>query len=183
MHKISLNRKSLRISIAALLASLYIILVWILPFISFMALQLRIANMLIALVPLLEIWGAAIWAIAVLIANLMSPLGFLDLLSAIPSFIGAYIVIRLEKFWKLKGYILGTTIYSIILGLWISFLLNITIKTPFLQLTPILILCIWLPTCLFSTPLYKILIIILHELMQGKINEQNYNSCSKWRNR
>ena len=109
-------------------AGLYTALVIVFHPISFMQVQCRVADMLSGIVPVFG-WGAILGlTLGVLIANTTSPLGVLDLLSAIPSFVG-YLII-----WKLRNVsvLLGLTINAVIISVWVGFLLYLVLGLPFL---------------------------------------------------
>jgi uncharacterized membrane protein len=123
------NIKSRDLAIAAMIAALYSVLVYVFNPISFQMIQIRIANSLMGLVPILGVPAIIGIVIGVFIANLASPLGFIDLLSVAPTLIGLTII------YRLRGYsvMLGLVVYSIILGSWVSFMLWYVFKIPYIE--------------------------------------------------
>jgi uncharacterized membrane protein len=104
--------KTKTIALAVVYAALYASLVIVLAPISYGPLNVRIADAMVALVPLFGWAGVVGQALGVFISNIFSPLGWIDLLNTIPSFIMAFVI------WKLKNrsVIAGTVMYSIVLG-------------------------------------------------------------------
>jgi len=110
---------------ASLLAATYAALVYVLPGLSFLTINVRIANMLRGLIPFLG-WPAVIGlSIGVFIANLISPLGPIDLLSVIVVFCGQVIIYCLRK----KSVLLGLFIHYVLLATWISWMISTVTDT------------------------------------------------------
>ncbi|MEM4721350.1 MAG: QueT transporter family protein [Candidatus Methanomethylicaceae archaeon] len=122
------NLSSRDIAKAAVIAALYVALVWALTPISFGAVQIRVSNALIGIVPLVGMPAVFGITLGVLIGNIPSPLGPVDLLSAIPTFIALLIIMRLKD----RSVLLGLAIYSVILSAWVGMLLNYAFGVPFL---------------------------------------------------
>ncbi|MEM4213631.1 MAG: QueT transporter family protein [Candidatus Methanomethylicaceae archaeon] len=122
------NLTSRDIAKAAVIAALYVALVWALTPISFGAVQIRVSNALIGIVPLVGMPAVFGITLGVLIGNIPSPLGPVDLLSAIPTFIALLIIMRLKD----RSVLLGLAIYSVILSAWVVMLLNYAFGVPFL---------------------------------------------------
>ncbi|MEM3434184.1 MAG: QueT transporter family protein [Candidatus Methanomethyliaceae archaeon] len=122
------NLSSRDIAKAAIIAALYVALVWALTPISFGAVQIRVSNALIGIVPLVGMPAVFGITLGVLIGNIPSPLGPVDLLSAIPTFIALLIIMRLKD----RSVLLGLAIYSLILSAWVGMLLNYAFGVPFL---------------------------------------------------
>ncbi|MEM4157024.1 MAG: QueT transporter family protein [Candidatus Methanomethylicaceae archaeon] len=122
------NLTSRDIAKAAVIAALYVALVWALTPISFGAVQIRVSNALIGIVPLVGMPAVFGITLGVLIGNIPSPLGPVDLLSAIPTFIALLIIMRLKD----RSVLLGLAIYSVILSAWVGMLLNYAFGVPFL---------------------------------------------------
>ena len=108
---------------------MYVVLALAFNPISYGAINLRVANILIGLVPIIG-WPAVLGqALGVFIANqpaLGDPLGPIDLINVIPSFLFSFLL------WKLrnKSVFLGLTLYSIALGITVSFALNYAFNLP-----------------------------------------------------
>lgn len=120
--------KSKNLAITAIVATLYSILVYVFSPISFQMIQVRVANALMGLVPILGVSAIIGITLGVFIANLVSPLGFIDLLSVAPTFIGLIIIYKLRNY----SVLLGLTIYSVILGAWVSFMLWYVFNIPYI---------------------------------------------------
>lgn len=134
----------------SVIASIYTALVWSLAPISFEQIQIRIANALIGLVPIVGMPAVLGITLGVLIGNLISPLGPLDLLSAIPTFISLMIVMKMRRVF------LGLVIYSMILSSWVAFLLNLVFNVPFFVTFPYLLIGIGIATAGLGYMLYSI---------------------------
>ena len=125
-----MGSKSKILAGSAIYAALYATLVFVLAPISYREIQLRIADALLGLVPLMGWAGIVGHSVGVFISNIPSPLGAIDILNAIPSFIFAWLVWKLRKI----SVFLGLTIYSIALGLSVGWTLHYAFNIP-LQIT------------------------------------------------
>ncbi|MBS7626943.1 QueT transporter family protein [Candidatus Bathyarchaeota archaeon] len=122
------DTKARDVSVCVVCCGMYAALVNIFAPISFQQIQIRVANSLIGLVPLFG-WPAVYGlALGVLLGNMVSPLGPIDLLSALPSFLGLLIVYRL----RLVSVLLGLQSYSTIVSIWVAFMLNYIFQLPYL---------------------------------------------------
>jgi len=121
-----MNRKEL--AITALMTTLYVVLVQSLGPLSFMQIQVRIANALIGVVPVVGEPAVIGLTLGVLIGNINSPLGFIDLLSFIPSLFGMIIVLKTKG----KMVMVGLSVYSLLLSAWVAFMLNMIFGVPYL---------------------------------------------------
>lgn len=110
--------------------------------VSFGAVQVRVANALIGLVPLVGMPGAAGISLGVLIGNLASPLGPLDLLSAIPTFVSLLLLLRLQG----RSVLAGLACYTAIVSAWVGWLLNYVVGLPFLPTFAYLVVGIGIAT-------------------------------------
>jgi uncharacterized membrane protein len=113
--------------------------------------QLRVANILVGLVPIMG-WPAIIGqALGVFIANVESPLGPIDLINVIPSLIFSYLI------WKLRdvSVFLGLTLYSIALGISVSFALNYAFGVPLLVTLLYTTIGIFIATAVFGYIFYR----------------------------
>ncbi|MBC7112853.1 MAG: QueT transporter family protein [Candidatus Methanomethyliales bacterium] len=124
----NLSLKSRDIAKTAVIAALYVALVWALTPISFGVIQVRVSNALIGIVPLVGMPGVLGITLGVLIGNIPSPLGPIDLLSAIPTFISLLLLMKLKD----RSVLLGLFVYSVILSAWVGMLLSYTFGAPFL---------------------------------------------------
>ena len=149
----NLRSKSSDIAKAAVIAALYVALVWALTPISFGAIQIRVSNALIGIVPLVGMPAVFGITLGVLIGNIPSPLGPLDLLSAVPTLIALLVVMRLKN----KSVLLGLLIYSLILSAWVGALLNYVFGVPFLITFVYLLAGIGFATAALGYLVYKAL--------------------------
>ena len=116
------HTKELAISI--IFASLYVALIVVFQSVSFLGLQVRVANCLLALIPLFAMPSVYGITLGVFVGNLLSPFGVFDLLSIIPTFIGAVLIL------KIKSNILGLLIYNLIIGTWLTVVFGIPLGVP-----------------------------------------------------
>ncbi|WP_455282372.1 QueT transporter family protein [[Eubacterium] cellulosolvens] len=121
------NLKTKNVAVSIIVSVLYVVLVYAFAPISFHQIQIRIANVLIGLVPLLGWAGIYGLTLGVLLGNLSSPLGPIDLLSVIPSFLGLIAVYKLRK----VSIILGLQIYSTLISIWVAFMLYLVFNLPY----------------------------------------------------
>ncbi|MEJ5292458.1 MAG: QueT transporter family protein [Candidatus Methanosuratincola sp.] len=135
----------------AIIAAAYAALTISLAPISFGLIQIRVANALIGIVPLVGMPAALGISLGVLIGNLASPLGPLDLLSAIPTFISLLIVIKLKE----RSVIAGLACYTVIISAWVGALLNYALGLPFLITFAYLIVGVGIATVGLGYLLYQ----------------------------
>jgi len=138
---------------AAVIAALYITLVWTLAPISFGAIQVRVSNALIGIVPLIGMPAVAGITIGVLFGNILSPLGPIDLLSAVPTFVALLLVMKLKS----RSVFVGLLAYSLILSVWVGILLNYVLGIPFLAAFIYLLAGISFTTTVLGYLVYKTL--------------------------
>ena len=120
--------KTKDIALGIVCCALYAALVNVFAPISFQQIQVRIANALIGLVPLLG-WPAVYGlTLGVFLGNLSSPLGPIDLVSVFPSLLGLLAIHKLRQ----VSVILGLQIYSTIVSIWVVFMLNFVFRLPYL---------------------------------------------------
>lgn len=115
------------LALSVVCAGSYAALVILLAPISFLQVQVRVANALIGLVPILGMPAVYGLALGVFLGNIASPLGPIDLLSPIPSLIGLFAIYELRK----KSVLLGLLIYSVVISLWVAFMLNLVLGAPY----------------------------------------------------
>jgi len=147
-------RRSVVLATAAVYAAMYVALALLFNPISYGAINLRVANILIGLVPILG-WPAVLGqALGVFIANqpaLGDPLGPIDLINVVPSLIFSLLL------WKLRNtsVLLGLTIYSVALGVTVSYALNYAFHLPLIAEIPQVTLGIFLATTVLGYIMYK----------------------------
>jgi uncharacterized membrane protein len=148
------SRRSVLISTAAVYAAMYVVLALLFSPISYGAINLRVANVLIGLVPIIG-WPAVLGqALGVFIANqpaLGDPLGPIDLINVIPSFLFSFLL------WKLRNtsVFLGLALYSIALGITVSYALNYAFKLPLLVEIPQVTAGVFVATAVFGYLLFR----------------------------
>jgi QueT transporter len=132
-------RRSVLISTAAVYAAMYVALALLFNPISYGIVNLRVANILIGLVPIIG-WPAVLGqTLGVFIANqpaLGDSLGPIDLLNVIPSFVFSFLL------WKLrnKSVFLGLMLYSIALGITVGLAVSYVFKNvpPFVAILEVI---------------------------------------------
>jgi uncharacterized membrane protein len=110
-----------------MLAGIYAVATVALGSISFLQVNLRFSNVLIGIVPILG-WPAVFGiSLGVFMSNIFSPLGPIDLLSALFSLAGLISI----QLLKGKSVLAGLITYSIILSIWVTFELGVVSRIPF----------------------------------------------------
>ncbi len=145
----------------AVIAALYVTLVWALTPISFGAIQIRVSNALIGIVPLVGMPAVLGITLGVLIGNIPSPLGPVDLLSAIPTLIALLLLLKIKN----RSVLLGFVAYSLILSAWVGMLLNYTFGAPFLITFVYLLVGIGFATAVLGYLVYR----TLRRLIGGEV--------------
>ena len=120
-------------------ASLYTVLVWLLPGLSFAAVQFRIAEGLKPAIA--KRWTLAFaFALGNFLGNLISPfagiyeLGFMPLMNIVGGLL-AYGVARAFK----RSYLVAGLVYAAVIGLSVSWMLHVLFNIPLEALVPLLI--------------------------------------------
>ncbi|MDR0470349.1 MAG: QueT transporter family protein [Nitrososphaerota archaeon] len=122
------------IAIIAIYGALYVALTVYFQPISYGAIQVRVANVMLATVPLLGIAGVFGQTMGVFVANLYSPeLGPIDLLNTLPSLVMSFVIYYVYKRTKNDYTVIGTGIaYSAVLGVTVGCMLNYVVNLPLL---------------------------------------------------
>ena len=147
-------RRTVLVATAAVYAAMYVALSLLFSPISYGVVNLRVANVLMGLVPLIGWPGIAGQALGVFIANqpaLGDPLGPIDLINVIPSLVFSWVL------WKLRNrsVFLGLTLYSVALGLTVSYALNYAFDLPLAVEFPQVTIGIFAATTILGYILYK----------------------------
>ncbi|MEM2942478.1 MAG: QueT transporter family protein [Candidatus Bathyarchaeia archaeon] len=143
--------RSREISLCVVCCALYAALVNVFAPISFQQVQVRVANALIGLVPLLG-WPAICGlALGVFFGNLASPLGLIDLLSVLPSFLGLVAVYRLRG----VSVLLGLQAYSTVVSAWVAYMLKLVFSLPYMATFIYVLLGVSVATTGLGYLLYK----------------------------
>lgn len=148
-------RRSVVVATAAVYAAMYVVLAVAFSPISYGVVNLRVANILIGLVPIIG-WPAIVGqALGVFLANqpaLGDPLGPIDLVNVIPSFLFAWVLWKLRK----TSVFLGLTLYSIALGMSVSYALSYAFNLPLLVEIPQVTAGIFLATAVLGYVFYRV---------------------------
>lgn len=113
-------KRSLVVATAAVYAATYVALVLAFGQISYGVVNLRVANVLVGLIPLIG-WPAILGqALGVFIGNTVSTLGPIDLINVVPSFVFSWILWKARK----TSVFLGLALYSVALGVTVSIALG-----------------------------------------------------------
>ena len=138
-------------ALAIVYAALYAVLVVVLGPFSYGPVQVRVADAMVALVPVFG-WGAILGhTVGVFIANIFSTAGLIDLLNTVPSFAMAVVI------WKLrnKSVIVGTVLYSAVLAGTVGVMLSYLYDLPLLETYIYLFIGILIAATVIGYPLYK----------------------------
>ncbi len=153
-----MQNKTKTLALISVYAALYAALVLFLPGLSYGPLQVRVADSLVAAVPLLGIAGVMGHTLGVFIANLFSPAGLIDLLNTIPSFVMAFAVYYIYKKTNNDYTVIGTCIaYSAVLGTTVGWMLSFLYGYPLLETIVYIALGNIVASVLIGWPLFKLL--------------------------
>jgi len=159
----------MNIAMAAIIAALYFTITIVLQPISFLAIQVRVSGALILLLPLFPeatLFGVSI---GVFFANMISPLGAVDLISAPVTLVA---MLPLYLFCK-KGkktdtmVIVGGVIKCIVIAAWVSLLLFWVFGIPFVINFPLVLIGDAIAVIGIGFPLFK----VLHRYLPGALVE------------
>jgi uncharacterized membrane protein len=146
------------LALIAIYAALYAALVVVLGGFSYGPIQVRIADSMLAAVPLLGISGVLGHTLGVFIANVFSPVGLLDLLNTIPSFAMSFVVYYVYKRTKNDFTVIGTCIaYSVVLGVTVGWMLSYVYALPLLLTMAYVAIGNGIASVLIGWPLFKLL--------------------------
>ena len=147
-------RRSLVVATAAVYAAMYVVLGVVFSPVSYGLINLRVANVLVGLVPLLG-WPAIIGqTLGVFITNqpaLGDPLGPIDLINVLPTFVFTWVVWRLRK----KSVFLGLTLYAVALGVSVSYALSYAFNLSMFVEIPQVMTGIFLATTVLGYLFYR----------------------------
>ena len=161
----------MKIAMTAIIGALYFVITIVLQPISFLAIQVRVSGALILLLPLFPeatLFGVSI---GVLFANMFSPLGLIDLVSAPVTFAA---MLPLYLFCR-KGkqndalIIVGGAIKSVVIAAWVSLLLYWVFGIPVEINFPLVLIGDAIAVVGIGFLLYK----LLHRYLPGNINAGN----------
>ncbi len=142
----------------AMYAALYAALVIVLGELSFGLVNIRIADAMLAVVPLVGFAGVLGHTLGVFIGNIFSTAGLVDLLNTIPSFVMAFVVYYVYKRTRNDYSVLATSIaYSLVLGTTVGWMLSAVFGMPLLPTIGWVIVGNLIVTTLIGWPLFKLL--------------------------
>ena len=146
------------IALIAIYAALYAALVVVLGGFSYGPIQVRIADTLLAAVPLLGLPGVLGHTLGVFVGNIFSTAGPIDLLNTIPSFAMSFVVYYVYKRTK-NDYtvILTCTAYSAVLGTTVGWMLSYLFGYPLLLTIVYVAVGNFIATVLIGWPVFKLL--------------------------
>lgn len=140
-----------RIALTGAFTAIYVVSTYALGSLSYGIINLRLSDILTGIVPILG-WPSVIGlTIGVLLSNIGSPLGPIDLISTIPSFVGFYFIYRLRN----RSVFAGLCIYSTIISMWVAFELSIVLRIPFIYALFTVSIGIFIVICGFAYLVYK----------------------------
>ncbi len=157
-EKTNLKIQSKDITLIGLYAALYAALVVVLGGFSYGPIQVRIADSLLAVVPLLGLPGVLGHTLGVFIANMFSTAGLIDLLNTIPSFVMSFVVYYVYKRTQNDYTVIGTCIaYSIVLGITVGWMLSYLYELPLLLTMAYVAVGNTIASVLVGWPVFKVL--------------------------
>lgn len=150
--------KTKDLAIIAMYAALYAALVIVLGGFSYGPIQVRIADSMVAAVPLLGIPGVLGHTLGVFIGNIFLPDGLLDLLNTIPSFVMSFVVYYVYKRTKSDYSVIGSCLaYSAVLGITVGWMLSYLYGLPLLLTIAYVAIGNSVATVFIGWPLFKVL--------------------------
>ncbi|MCW4023853.1 MAG: QueT transporter family protein [Candidatus Bathyarchaeota archaeon] len=146
------------IAFIAMYAALYAALVVVLGDLSFGLVNIRIADAMLAVVPLVGFAGVLGHTLGVFIGNVFSTVGLVDLLNTIPSFVMAFVVYYVYKRTRNDYSVLATCIaYSLVLGTTVGWMLSAVFDMPLLPTIGWVMVGNLIVTTLIGWPMFKLL--------------------------
>jgi uncharacterized membrane protein len=155
------NRLKIRtkdLALISIYAALYAALVVVLGGFSYGPVQVRIADSMLAAVPLLGIAGVLGHTLGVFVANIFSPLGPIDLLNTVPSFAMSFVVYYVYKRTRNDYTVIGTCLaYSAVLGVTVGSMLSYVLSLPLLPTIAYVAIGNVIASVLIGWTLFKVL--------------------------
>jgi uncharacterized membrane protein len=146
------------LAVIAIYGALYVVLSYISPIPIYGTIQFRVANILLATIPLLGIAGVLGHTLGVFVVNMSSLLGPIDLLNTLPAFAMAFIVFYVYKHTKNDYTVIGTCIaYSVVLGVTVGWMLNYVGGAPLILTMAYVTTTNIMTSVLIGWPVFKIL--------------------------
>jgi uncharacterized membrane protein len=146
------------LALISIYAALYAALVVVLGGFSYGPVQVRIADSMLAAVPLLGLAGVLGHTLGVFVANIFSPLGPIDLLNTVPSFAMSFVVYYVYKLTRNDYTVIGTCLaYSAVLGVTVGSMLSYVLSLPLLPTIAYVAIGNVIASVLIGWPLFKVL--------------------------
>jgi uncharacterized membrane protein len=153
-----LKIRTLDLAVISIYAALYAALVVGLGVFSYGPVQIRIADSMVAAVPLFGLAGVLGHTLGVFISNIFSTAGLLDLLNTIPSFAMSFVVYYVYKHTKNDYTVIGTCLaYSAVLGTTVGWMLSYLYGLPLLLTIVYVAIGNAVASVLIGWPIFKIL--------------------------
>jgi uncharacterized membrane protein len=153
-----LKNRSKSIALISIYAALYAALVVVLGAFSYGPLQIRIADSLVAAVPLLGMAGVLGHTLGVFIANMFSTAGPIDLLNTIPSFAMAFGVYYIYKRTNNDYTVIATcTAYSLVIAVTVGSMLSYLYALPLVPTIGYVAVGNIIASVLIGWPIFKLL--------------------------
>jgi uncharacterized membrane protein len=153
-----LKNRSKSIALISIYAALYAALVVVLGAFSYGPLQIRIADSLVAAVPLLGMAGVLGHTLGVFIANMFSTAGPIDLLNTIPSFAMAFVVYYVYKRTNNDYTVIATcTAYSLVIAVTVGSMLSYLYGLPLVPTIGYVAVGNIIASVLIGWPIFKLL--------------------------
>ena len=153
-----MKNRSKTVALITVYASLYATLVVVFGELSYGPIQLRVADTMLAAVPLLGWAGVLGHALGVFVANMFSTAGLIDLLNTIPSFAMAYVVYYTYKKTENDYTVVATCVaYSAVIGATVGWMLSYLYALPLLVTIGYVFIGNIIATVLIGWPVFKLL--------------------------
>lgn len=150
--------QSKHVALIAVYAALYAALVVVLGAFSYGPIQIRIADTMVAIVPLLGLPGVLGHTLGVFVANIFSTAGPIDLLNTIPSFVMSFVVYYVYRRTRNDYSVIGTCLaYSAVIGTTVGWMLSYLYSLPLLLTMFYVAVGNIVATVLIGFPVFKIL--------------------------
>lgn len=145
-----------KIALITMYAAVYAALVVGLGFMSYGPLNIRLADAMVAAVPILGMAGVLGHTLGVFIANIFSTAGLIDLLNTIPSFAMAFVVYYTYKKTRNDYTVIATcTAYSAVLGVTVGWMLSYLYTLPLIEIIFYVFLGNFVSSVFIGWPLFK----------------------------
>ena len=146
------------LAVISIYAALYAALVVALGAFSYGPVQVRVADSMLAAVPLLGIPGVLGHTLGVFISNIFSTAGLLDLLNTIPSFVMSFMIYYVYKRTQNDYTVIVTFIaYSVVIGTTVGWMLSYLYSLPLLPTIGYVAIGNIIATVLIGWPIFKLL--------------------------